>query len=501
MKGNVAKTGRSFKNRIKYILKDDHDFICSNISADKNNVSDLTDEFKTVSSFRLDIKKPVFHAFLSLPKNEKLTDEQWQEIAKDYLKEMNIDIDKHQYICVRHKDTDQDHIHIVANRIGLDGSVWLGQHSAFNTIAACERLEIKHGLTITQSLKGQKSEVSAPTKNEIEQALRKGEKPARIVLQNALQAAMLDKPDLQTFIDRVQAVGIEPRFNVASTGNVAGVSFSVGDVAFKGSQLGKKYSWNTIKGKVKYDKNRDDELIRRFAARKTDDENSIGRSPIEPNINDDRTIIRNDDDIIGVSQHSIKSDATDTNKSEQLIRGNNNRFKLSEKYNRPTSPKVRRTTQKAAQILNRVKKQYNKEPIKPYNQGSFNSRGSKLSSGSIGRILDHAETATTATYSFRLKGRSSFNSRATKIEEIRDGLGIKKPVIQPKNKEKVIEKEIKKKPFYMVEHENRFKSKLHKTKNTINEKIINQNQLTDENDDGGDNDGGGKNSGGGRFRM
>ncbi|MDE4819147.1 relaxase/mobilization nuclease domain-containing protein [Klebsiella pneumoniae] len=459
MKGNVAKTGRTFKNRVGYILKDDHTFICSNMSSDKNNVSDLTDEFKTVSGFRPDIKKPTFHAFLSLPKNEKLTDEQWQEIAKDYLKEMNIDIEKHQYICVRHKDTDKDHIHIVANRVGLDGSVWLGQHSAFNTIAACERLEVKHGLTITKGLQGQKSEVSAPTKAEIEQALRKGEKPARIVLQNALQAAMLGKPDLQTFIDRVQAVGIEPWFNVASTGNVAGCSFSVGDVAFKGSQLGKKYSWNTIKNKVKYDKNRDDELIRRFAARKTYDENSIRRSFVEPNINDDRTIIRNDDDIIGVSQHSFKPDTTDTNKSEQLIRGNNNRFKLSEKYNRPTGPKVRRTTQKTAQVLNRIKKQYNKEPIKPYNQGGFNSGSSKFSSGSIGRILDHAETANAATNKFRLKRGSRFNSRATKIEEIRERLGIKKPVIQPKNKEKIVKEEIKKKPSHLAENENRFKSK------------------------------------------
>ncbi|HFE3504840.1 TPA: relaxase/mobilization nuclease domain-containing protein, partial [Klebsiella pneumoniae] len=386
MKGNVAKTGRSFKNRVDYILKDDHSFICSNMSADKNNVSELTDEFKTVSGFRQDIKKPVFHAFLSLPKDEKLTDEKWQEIAKDYLKEMNVDIEKHQYICVRHKDTDQDHIHIVANRIGLDGSVWHGQHSAFNTIAACERLEVKHSLTITKGLQGQKSDVSAPTKNEIELALRTGEKPARLVLQASLQAAMVGKPDLGTFVERLQAVGIEPQFNVASTGNVAGCSFSVGDVAFKGSQLGKKFSWNTIKNKVKYDKNRDDELVRRFAARKTDDENSIRRSFVEPNINDDRTIIRNDDDIIGVSQHSIKPDTTDTNKSEQLIRGNNNRFKLSEKYNRPTSPKVRRTTQKAAQVLNRVKKQYHKEPIKTYTKSSFNSRGSKLISGSIGRI-------------------------------------------------------------------------------------------------------------------
>ena len=460
MKGYVAKSGKSFKNRVDYILKDDHSFICSNMSADKNNVSDLTDEFKTVSSFRQDIKKPVFHAFLSLPKNEHLTDEKWEEIAKDYLKEMNIDIDKHQYICVRHKDTDQDHIHIVANRIGLDGSVWHGQHSAFNTIAACERLEIKHGLTITKGLKGQKSDVSAPTKNEIEQALRTGEKPARIVLQNALQAALVGKPDLSTFVERLQAVGIEPRFNVASTGNVAGCSFSVGDVAFKGSQLGKKYSWNTIKNKVIYDKNRDDELIRSFSARKDDEPNSVGRSFVEPNINDSRTSDRIDDDIIRISQHSIKSDTTDTYEGEQLIRSNNNSFKLSEKYNRPTGPKARRTTQKAAQILNRVKKQYNKEPIKTYNKNGLNSWRDKSDSGSIGRILDHAETANAATHSFRLKGRGSFNSRATKIEEIRDKLGIKKPVIQPKNKEKIVKEEIKKKPLGLSMDENRFKSKL-----------------------------------------
>ncbi|ELG1766993.1 relaxase/mobilization nuclease domain-containing protein [Salmonella enterica] len=460
MKGSVAKTGKSFKNRVDYILKDDHNFICSNMASDYNNVSDLTDEFKTVSSFRQDIKKPVFHAFLSLPKNEHLTDQQWEEIAKDYLKEMNIDIEKHQYICVRHNDTDKEHIHIVANRVGLDGSVWLGQHSAFNTIAACERLEVKHGLTITQSLKGQKSDVSAPTKNEIEQALRTGEKPARIVLQNALQAAMVGKPDLQTFIDRVQAVGIEPRFNVASTGNVAGVSFSVGDVAFKGSQLGKKYSWNTIKNKVIYDKNRDDELVRSFSARKDDEPNSIRRSLAEPNINDSGAVDRIDDDIIRISQHSIKSDTTDTYESKQLVRSNNHSFKLSEKYNRPASHKVRRTTQKAAQILNRVKKQYNKEPIKTYNKNGLNSWRDKSDSSSISRILDHAETANAATNNFRLKGRGNINSRATKIEEIRERLGIKKPIIQPKNKEKIVKEEIKKKPLGWSMNENRFKSKL-----------------------------------------
>lgn len=467
MKGNVGKHGKSFKNRVSYILKDDHDFICSNMTSDKNNIDELTSEFRSVAEFRNDIKKPVIHAFLSLPKNEHLSSEKWEEIAKDYLKEMNIDTDKHQYICVRHQDTDKDHIHIVANRVGLDGSIWYGQHDALKTISACERLEVKHGLTITQGLKGSKSDVSAPTKAEIEMALRTGEKPARIVLQNALQAAMTGKPDLETFVERLQAVGIEPRFNVASTGNVAGCSFSVNGVAFKGSQLGKKFSWNTIKQVIKYDKDRDDELVRRFAARKTDDENSIRRPSIEPNINDSRTPIRIDDDTIGVSQYSIKSDTTDINKSEQLIRNNNNSFKFSEKYNRPTSKKFGRSKQKATQILVRLKKQRSKKSDKPYNQSGFNSRSDKFSSGSMGRILDHAETATTATNKFRLKGRSSFNSRATKIEEIREKLNIKKTVIAAKNKEKVIEK---KKPNYLVEYEkNKFKSKI---KETIKSKPI-----------------------------
>ncbi|MCQ3965772.1 relaxase, partial [Klebsiella pneumoniae] len=59
MKVNLAKPRRSFKNRVDYILKEDHDFICINIASDYNNVSDLNDEFKAVSSFRLDIKIPV----------------------------------------------------------------------------------------------------------------------------------------------------------------------------------------------------------------------------------------------------------------------------------------------------------------------------------------------------------------------------------------------------------------------------------------------------------
>lgn len=460
MKGNVGKHGKSFKNRVKYILKDDHDFICSNMTSDSNNINELTDEFKSVSKFRQDIKKPVFHAFLSLPQNENITDEKWEEIAKDYLKEMNIDIEKHQYICVRHKDTDKDHIHIVANRIGLDGSVWHGQHDLLKTISACGRLEVKHNLTITDGLKGQKSDVSAPTKAEIEMALRTGDKPARLVLQASIQAAMAGKADLGTFVERLQAAGIEPQFNVASTGNVAGVSFSVNDIAFKGSSLGKKFSWNTIKAKVKYDKNRDDEIVRRFSARKTNDENSSGRSLVEPDFNSDRASDRINDDTIRISQYSIKSDTTSIREDRENGFNNIIDTKSFKEYDRQANRRFRNTKQKNTQTLNRLKKQYNQQPNKINNQGRFNRWYSESDSSSISRILDHAETATTATDKFRLNKRGNINSRATKIEEMRKRLGISKPIIAPKNKEKIIQEEIKKNPAHLIESKNRFKSKL-----------------------------------------
>ncbi|WP_314420450.1 hypothetical protein [Pseudescherichia vulneris] len=108
----------------------------------------------------------------------------------------------------------------------------------------------------------------------------------------------------------------------------------------------------------------------------------------------------------------------------------------------------------------KLEKQHNKESIKTYNESGLGDRSNAYIGGSISKILYHAEKATTATHQFRLKGRSNFNSRAVKIEEVRERLGIKKAVIQPRNKEKVIEEKIIKKPSYIVDYENRFKSKL-----------------------------------------
>ena len=131
--------------------------------------------------------------------------------------------------------------------------------------------------------------------------------------------------------------------------------------------------------------------------------------------------------------------------------------------------------QKAAQILNRVKKQYNKESIKTYTKSSFNRGNNTFSGSSISRIFDHAETANAATNQFRLKCRSSINSRSAKIEEMRNRLEIRKSIVITNNKAIITHDEVKRKTAPSINHENIFKSKLKMKISKLQHQRIEQN--------------------------
>lgn len=152
----------------------------------------------------------------------------------------------HQYVAVRHSDTDKDHVHIVASRIALDGSLYQGRYEALNAIKLTQELELKHGLTITKGLEDGPSPVSTPSKNEMEKAIRTGEAPPRVSLQQIVDAALSQPSSVFDFMDRLEAAGVEVKANVASTGKMNGFSFKYGGVPFKASDLGKSYGWKAL---------------------------------------------------------------------------------------------------------------------------------------------------------------------------------------------------------------------------------------------------------------
>lgn len=261
MKAKVSR-GAGFRGVLDYALDQGHkrekqpELVGGNMAADTSE--DLAREFGAVRGLRSDIKKPVWHCSLSCPAGERLTSEQWAEAGRRHMEQMGLDPANHQYVLVRHNDTDHDHVHLIANRVGLDGKVWLGQWEAKHAINSTQQIERDMGLTLTAGLEpDHRPKLKTPSKGEIEMAIRTGEQPPRLVVQNVVREAMQDRPHVVEFIERLDAAGVRAVPNIASTGRMNGFSFERDGVAFKASQLGDDFKWASLAKEIDYEQDRD----------------------------------------------------------------------------------------------------------------------------------------------------------------------------------------------------------------------------------------------------
>lgn len=251
MKANVER-GKGFRGALDYAFGESKD--CEIVAGNMHGTTprELATEFGLSWQARSGITKPVWHTSLSLPPGEHLTAERWNSVITAFIEEMGLE--QNQYIAVRHQDTDLDHVHIIASRIDLTGKVWAGQWEAKRAIEATQKIEKSHGLTVTRGLIGPDDDAviehqRQPKKNELERSIRTGEAPARMKLQEIIDTALDGAPDgmsIFAFMDRIEAAGVSIRANVAKTGKMNGFSFEIDGVAFKASQLGKKYGWGSL---------------------------------------------------------------------------------------------------------------------------------------------------------------------------------------------------------------------------------------------------------------
>jgi hypothetical protein len=85
------------------------------------NKYELAKEFGDVSRLSKRVEKPIFHFALRLAPGELLDKDKWMEDGAECAREFGVA--ENQYICILHKDTKEQHIHVVANRVGFDGKV------------------------------------------------------------------------------------------------------------------------------------------------------------------------------------------------------------------------------------------------------------------------------------------------------------------------------------------------------------------------------------------
>jgi len=105
---------------------------------------ELAGQFQEVRKLSRRTEKPALHLTLRLAPGESLSRDQLTEIGRKCAEEFGVA--DHQYVCVLHKDTREQHIHLVVNRVGFDGKAAKDGNNCRRMAALCRRLEKEYNL-------------------------------------------------------------------------------------------------------------------------------------------------------------------------------------------------------------------------------------------------------------------------------------------------------------------------------------------------------------------
>ena len=246
---SIQIKGTDFKGVLLYNQKkvDKGEAIVLDTNLSSESVVKQTKEFNIVRQKKPNLSKAVYHVSLNLPYEDsnKLSDEKFANLARDYLEGMGFD--ENQYIIYKHFDQDHSHIHIVANRVNFSGNVVSDSHDYKRSESLIRKLEQKYNLTELV----RKEESNVLSKGEIEKCLRTGESPDRLVLQSIINELLNQHLTILEFFQKLKGKEIEVKLNKSSTGLVSGISFKYKEVTYKGSKIHRNLSYKNIIKKLK----------------------------------------------------------------------------------------------------------------------------------------------------------------------------------------------------------------------------------------------------------
>ncbi|MCC5611483.1 relaxase/mobilization nuclease domain-containing protein [Nostoc sp. CHAB 5834] len=263
--------GRGFRKLLDYLeSREDAKLIGGNMSG--RNARELAREFKLSRQLNSDADRVVYHVSLSAAKGDKLDDEKWSEIGDRYMKEMGFDAN--QFVIFRHHNTDDDHIHIAASRIRMDTGLLV--HDSWDYVRSEKVLrQIEQDYDLVQ-VQGSREKLNrTPSTGQIRRIRREQEEyslgqrdspPERTIkeqVQQTIDNASVDNPQMPLFIMRLQVDGISVRTGFTRNGKSKGISYEKDGQAFSGTQLGAAYTFPGLQKHrgVDYQSQRDDAQI------------------------------------------------------------------------------------------------------------------------------------------------------------------------------------------------------------------------------------------------
>ena len=235
--------GASFRGCVQYVTGKDDAMILASDGVLLGSVGNIADSFEYQRGLNPRCSKPVGHIALSFKPEDKerLTDEMMAKIAREYMKLMGIR--DTQFILVRHYNTANPHCHLVYNRVDNNGRIISDKFERKRSEKIVKHLKDKYGLTYSDGRGQTRTERLHYTER------------TKFEIQNAVKTALQASRTWQQFTDGLKRQGVEVEFKRrrGSDDVIEGITFVKDGVRFKGSQIGRQFSYAKLNERLAND--------------------------------------------------------------------------------------------------------------------------------------------------------------------------------------------------------------------------------------------------------
>lgn len=172
---------------------------------------------------------------------EKLQKNDLSKIAKTFAQKMNLQ--NHQWFAVSHKDTKNLHIHLVANRIGIDGKVYQTDFVSNRSARIAEEISREMGLTVANEVKAKKRYQKPHTDKDRETKKADVQKIAYTALGRKQGN---DQEGFFAFIRSLDKQGVTIEIMRNKQDKAYGFRFHYEGETFKASEIGREFGYRSL---------------------------------------------------------------------------------------------------------------------------------------------------------------------------------------------------------------------------------------------------------------
>ena len=203
----------------------------------------IYEEMKVVSDYNSRCRNKFLRIEIGItPQDERMLPvSELMRIAHLFAK--RIGLDNHQWVAVTHKDTDNRHIHIIANRISLYGEVYDTTFVSNRAARVAEEISREKGLTIAREIKVERKYQKAKVSQTREQAKKVVQQICYSLLDKYRDTGITGH---SMFLYELNKNGITIEHMKNKQGKVYGLKFSFGGQSFKASEIGREFGYRSL---------------------------------------------------------------------------------------------------------------------------------------------------------------------------------------------------------------------------------------------------------------